>query len=320
MKKLSIIIPVYNVEKYVGRCIESCLDQDLPKDQYEVLVVNDGTKDNSVAVVEKYITPENNVTLIHRENGGLSAARNTGLQHAQGEYVWFVDSDDWITESALTAIFDELRNDIDILQIQHRLVYDNHSYDKDVIDEYEYGIKDGPYITKNGKVTIPVPFAIYRREFLIENNLKFVEGILHEDMEFKPRAVYLAKKISSTKHICYNYYKGNINSITSNHTIRNVEGSMYAAESLVKFCKNVDGNCRAPIFKLASVSINSAIFSYIHLEKQLDADIAKQCILKNKSTLHCMLKTNSLRYFLEGVFLLVSPNLFFKLYKKLKKL
>ena len=101
MKKLSIIIPVYNVENYVGKCLESCLNQDIPKNEYEIIVVNDGTKDNSVQVIEKYITPENNIRLIHRKNGGLSAARNTGLKEAKGEYVWFVDSDDWIENNVL---------------------------------------------------------------------------------------------------------------------------------------------------------------------------------------------------------------------------
>lgn len=117
MKKLSIIIPVYNVEKYVGRCLESCLDQDLPKDEYEIIVVNDGTQDNSVQVIEKYIKPENNVTLIHRENGGLSAARNTGLKHAQGEYVWFVDSDDWIEKDSLSKLIQYIKKyDLDVFR------------------------------------------------------------------------------------------------------------------------------------------------------------------------------------------------------------
>ena len=98
MKKLSIIIPVYNVEKYVGKCLESCLNQDIPKNEYEIIVVNDGTKDNSAQVIEKYITPENNIRLIHRKNGGLSAARNTGLKEAKGEYIYFVASHVWGAE------------------------------------------------------------------------------------------------------------------------------------------------------------------------------------------------------------------------------
>ena len=88
---LSIIIPVYNVEQYIGKCLDSCLNQDLPKDEYEIVVVDDGSPDNSSSIVEGYMKKYSNIRLIHRENGGLSAARNTGLKEAKGENERFVD-------------------------------------------------------------------------------------------------------------------------------------------------------------------------------------------------------------------------------------
>lgn len=92
MKKLSIIIPMYNVDQYIGKCLDSCLKQDISKDEYEIIVVDDESPDNSSSIVEEYMKNNMNIRLIYRKNGGLSAARNTGLKEAKGEYIWFVAS------------------------------------------------------------------------------------------------------------------------------------------------------------------------------------------------------------------------------------
>lgn len=118
--KLSIIIPIYNVEKYIGRCAESVLNQNVPPSQYEVIFVNDGTKDNSVEVLNKAIDFEKfpNFHIYNKENGGLSSARNFGLDKAHGDYVWFVDSDDWIEPNCLAKIVKKLNEmNPDILYI-----------------------------------------------------------------------------------------------------------------------------------------------------------------------------------------------------------
>ena len=108
--KISIVIPIYNVEHYIGRCVESVLNQKLSKDEYEVIFVNDGTKDNSVEVLNKAIDFEKykNLHIYNKENGGLSSARNFGLDKAHGDYVWFVDSDDWIEPNCLAKIVKKL--------------------------------------------------------------------------------------------------------------------------------------------------------------------------------------------------------------------
>ena len=96
---LSVVVPVYNVERYVGDCLCSLLNQ--PESLCEIIVVNDGTKDNSMEIVHKLVNGYTNVRIINQENKGLSEARNAGLRHALGEYVWFVDSDDTILENAV---------------------------------------------------------------------------------------------------------------------------------------------------------------------------------------------------------------------------
>ena len=101
MISLSIIIPVYNVEQYLPRCLDSVLQQDIPYEEYEVIVVNDGSPDSSLAIAESYARRYPNVKVVTRQNGGLSAARNTGLEYAKGEYVWFVDTDDRIASNCI---------------------------------------------------------------------------------------------------------------------------------------------------------------------------------------------------------------------------
>ena len=122
--KLSLIIPVYNVEQYVGRCLQSCLKQPyVMADDFELVIVNDGTKDNSMAIVEEMTRDCANVTIINQDNQGLSMARNTGLKAAKGEYVWFIDSDDWIEDGCLHEILARLHETkTDLLQLQYRNV------------------------------------------------------------------------------------------------------------------------------------------------------------------------------------------------------
>ena len=103
--KLSIVIPVYNVEKYVNRCLLSVLNQKVSSNEYEIVIVNDGSTDSSLSIVEEMIESYNNVILVSQENAGLSAARNRGLLLAKGDYIWFVDSDDWIDDDSLISIF-----------------------------------------------------------------------------------------------------------------------------------------------------------------------------------------------------------------------
>lgn len=320
MKKLSIIIPVYNVEKYVGKCLESCLNQDISQDEYEIIVVDDESPDNSSSIVEAYIKRNKNIRIIHRKNGGLSAARNTGLKAAKGEYVWFVDSDDTITPGSIKAIMEGCKNRIDMLGIQYKLVYDDTSKNKTISSSIIDGIKDGRYVTKYGHIPIPVPLCVYRFDFLRKNNLSFAEGRIHEDSEFKPRAIYLADSISTIDYVCYNYYKGNSNSITANHSYRNVDGYMFAAESINKFCTKVEKEYRKYLFREVGRCVNGAIYSYVNIHSLKDKITSKERVLCSKEVFKSMMKSYSLRYIVEGALLFVVPSIFLFMYPKLKKM
>ena len=108
---LSIIVPIYNVEKYVEKCIRSCEAQDISKEDYEIVVINDGSPDNSLKIVERIADEFPNIKIISQPNKGLSAARNTGMRNASGDYYMFVDSDEWIAEKWLGKICSKLRTE-----------------------------------------------------------------------------------------------------------------------------------------------------------------------------------------------------------------
>ncbi|MBQ9117999.1 MAG: glycosyltransferase family 2 protein [Clostridia bacterium] len=116
---LSIIVPVYNAEKYIKQCLDSLLNQDVIKEEYEIVCINDGSRDNSLQVLQEYEKDNKNMVVIDKENGGVSKARNCGLDIAKGDYVWFVDADDWIARDCLGTIFNAIKTcDPSVLQMQ----------------------------------------------------------------------------------------------------------------------------------------------------------------------------------------------------------
>lgn len=106
----SFIVPVYNVEKYLPECLDSLLEQDIPHEDYEIICVNDGSTDGSLSILRDYEARCSNVRVIDKENGGVSTARNTGLDAARGDYIWFVDSDDLIAPRCLKLLREHTRN------------------------------------------------------------------------------------------------------------------------------------------------------------------------------------------------------------------
>ena len=241
---LSIVIPIYNVEQYVEKCLLSCINQKgVSKNDYEIIVVNDGSKDNSMKIVHEIATSLSDnmqISIISQKNMGLSEARNTGLRHAKGDYVWFVDSDDWIEEDSVENIIRTLKeSDVDILQMPYKLVYEDSK--KEVVERVKN--IDNPITGKECMKITRLPnlaqSRILKTSFLNENGLKFEPGILHEDAEFKPRAIWNAKRIKTLDKPFYNYLKREKDSITASFTIRNAEGRWIGVKSMYEFSKNL---------------------------------------------------------------------------------
>lgn len=240
MIKLSIIIPVYNVEKYVGRCVESCLKQDLPLSDYEILVINDGSQDGAVGVVHQFALQYHNIRIVEQENAGLSAARNNGLKKAKGEYVWFADSDDYIESNVLGYLISECYSrELDVLCFGLQLSYENGNKIPYVVADDSKGevLRGERFVSLVGMP--PAAWcAIYRKKFLFEKSLLFLEGIIHEDQEFTPRAYFLAQRIKYCSVIVYNYFQRQGSIMTSpEKRAKKAKDLLTVCDSLYQFTK-----------------------------------------------------------------------------------
>lgn len=232
--KLSIVIPAYNVEKYIERCVFSCLKQGEVKigKDYEIIIVNDGAKDKTPQIIEslKWENPE--LRVVSQENQGLSAARNAGLEIAKGEFVWFVDSDDYIKENCLKDLFKVLNQGIDALQIYAKTV-NGENFESRAVFNYS-GRKFGDQLLVENKVCCCAPFTIYNRDFLNKNDLRFCRGIFHEDNEFTPRAYYLVKNAVVYQEYLY-FVTVNPASITHVPNPKRSFDCLTIADNLLKF-------------------------------------------------------------------------------------
>lgn len=177
---LSIIIPVHNGEKYLNDCLKSCFEQNVSKDDYQVICVDDGSTDNSQNILEQYKTYHNNLLTIYQEQRGVSKARNEGLKIAQGDYVWFVDADDFIAKDILRDIFLVICNSrCDRLKVSSYCFFDQLSDEEKKKRECGELISNYPY--KNTQITR----TIIRRNYIESNRIKFYEELFYgEDTIF----------------------------------------------------------------------------------------------------------------------------------------
>lgn len=212
MLRLSIIVPVYNVSKYLAKCLDSLLSQDLESDEYEIIVVNDGSTDNSGDIAQQYVGKYSNIILIEQENQGLSGARNAGTKLAKGKYIQFVDSDDYLETNVLKTLVDKMDADnLDILRFNYQnvneqyKVYEPYKEHKPFVD-YRDEICEGLiFLTERlGYACYAVQFMI-RSELLKRDENLFKVGIYFEDTEWTPRILTQAKRVTSTGLMVYNY-------------------------------------------------------------------------------------------------------------------
>lgn len=210
-KKISIIVPAYNAEKYLERCVDSMANQNLPYDDYEVIVINDGSTDGTSSLLNDLHFKYPFLRYIKTTNGGLSRARNRGIREAVGEYLLFVDSDDSIAPHMLKRIYEELvRRDLDMLLMDYSyLAVDGSPLKKPLnISNVTSQVVSGKKFLLNQKYYPMVWAYAYRRDFLLNNKLEMIP-IWHEDEEFTPRAIFMAQRIIYLPLVFYNYFRNN---------------------------------------------------------------------------------------------------------------
>ncbi len=258
--KYSIVIPVYNIEKYVSDAIKSCLRQQCKSD-YEVIIVNDGSNDGSASVIESFLY-DPRIVYINKANGGLSSARNAGMSVAKGDYILFLDGDDWLADDAL-SVLDKTVGDADIIVFPMMYTYPDGTRKK---ADYSavYGILDANCflsISMRNRIfnIIPAQNKVYKREFLQQNNILFIDGILHEDNPFFFDIVMSASVIKTIENPIYYYRQNRPGAITSSCSIKNFEGVIKGNSHILE---KTGENNKAVNFFILTVLLFQAINKY----------------------------------------------------------
>lgn len=235
--KFSIVIPVYNVEKYLKDCLDSVVSQTFSG--WEAVCVDDGSTDGSAVILEGYALKDTRFKVITQPNGGLSAARNAGLEEATGDYVLFLDSDDWLESNALQVLSENLDGE-DMLCFSGRRFNEKakafNPADELPAKAYESGLD---YFNENALqhrdfAFVCVVLRAYKRTFLAENNLGFKVGIFHEDNLFTPIACFYACRVKQINASLYDY-RVRADSIMTMVNIKRLYDIMGIANELAAF-------------------------------------------------------------------------------------
>lgn len=296
----SVIVPIYNVEDYLEECLQSLKAQNF--DDYEVICVNDGSTDNSRKILSTWERNWPKMRVIDRDNGGLSAARNTGLREATGNYVIFVDSDDWVEASMLSTLAQAIDNE-DIVCFACRRT------DSGATDSFLEEENSGwDYYNRHALETrMATPFVCvwqrcYRRQFLMDNNLWFQEGILHEDNEFTPRVLFKAQALKVIPQVLYNY-RVRPNSIMTHKRLRNKEDLICIANELSKSFDKEKAIDKTTIYRSLTQYYQMAFIDNTpDIDKQLLPLIDWECYHRVSRT--------KLRHRLQYTAMRLSPSLF----------
>lgn len=217
MPKISVVVPVYNTEKYLKKCLESIIKQTYQ--DFEVIIVNDGSTDNSQKIIDEYIGKyQNRIKCINKENGGLSSARNAGIEVARGSYIIFVDSDDYIKINLFEKLLPYIQNNIDL--VKYKLIKVNEEYkelekiDGPTFDEVT-GEQGFNKLVFKDILLEPACLYLYKRDIFTKNNFKFLGNAYHEDFGLIPLILLNAKSMVSIDFFGYHYVQAS-NSITRN--------------------------------------------------------------------------------------------------------
>lgn len=218
-KLISIVVPVYNVEKYIEKCIVSIINQTYTN--IEIIIVNDGTKDNSLEVIKKYINNDKRIRVINQENAGLSEARNTGIKNALGQYILFVDSDDFIDKKMVEKMYKKLQEDNSQIVMCNICRWDYLKDEELGFRENYYGEKEIFNNDEAVRALLLNKINGYAWNKLYDinlfKNIRYIKGILFEDMFTTFDLILKTNQVSVVKDKLY-YYVSRDDSITKNMT------------------------------------------------------------------------------------------------------
>ena len=286
----SIIVPVYNVEKYLSQCFDSITG--IEEDLYEVILVNDGSTDDSEKICKDIVKKKRNFKLINQDNAGLSAARNTGMEIANGEYILFLDSDDFLNKNALVSIkklLEEKNTEVFLGKAikyyegseTYELSNINYSKYDDNLSASELYLK----INNDSAYWLAAWKFIVKREFIIENNLFFEEGLLHEDELWVPKIIVESKRLEVFDCEFYVYRIGRTGSIINNKNIKKAFDRVLISDRLYELSKEYKGSCQKVLRYRSAALIFGLLITIKEYEKEENYTLLKTQLNDRKSYL-----------------------------------
>lgn len=237
--KVSVIIPVYNVEEYIEECLDSVVNQTLK--EIEIIIVNDGTQDNSMKKIERFLS-DKRIIVLNKENGGVSSARNIGMKIAKGEYISFIDPDDFIELTMIEELYKEVE-DSDII-FSNFISFDNVSKTKKIEKKYIKKTRNGSMIWSNrGLEFKSATSKLYKRSFLEKNHILFIEKMINEDFPFNFTAFIISNNVKYIKKFHYYYRQNRDGSITTSpNREKEIESYKKIVIYLEKFMSRIENN------------------------------------------------------------------------------
>lgn len=244
--KFSVIVPVYNVEKTIQRCLNSIINQTYKN--IEILLINDGSTDSSKQICEKYVSLDDRVILINKKNGGLSSARNMGIENATGDYYCFIDSDDWISIDMIKHMADLINEyDCEIVSTTYKLIYSEcvkdsaESYKINIMnreESIEYFLRTG---MSNRISEYPVCIKCFKDSLFDE--IRFPEGVLFEDYATNIELMRLANTYIKSSKVCYYYFQNGTSIVRSNFK-KNDQDLIYQSKKVEALLEGYPRNIR----------------------------------------------------------------------------
>lgn len=237
--KISIIVPCYNQATYINRCLESVIIQDF--ENWECLLINDGSTDETESICLDWTQRDERFKYFFKENGGLSSARNLGMSKAEGNYIFFLDSDDRFAGTSVLEKFNEnLEDSTEILSANINIEYADGRLEESVLNAKEkkviaYSDENVLSAYLEEKLSCVACNKLYLKSFIDSNKFSFKEGLLHEDELWSIQLFLKAKNVVSIPDFTYNYYKGNPNSITFSKNEKNYNSLIYILQQVANY-------------------------------------------------------------------------------------
>lgn len=256
--ELSIILPVYNVEKYLEHCLNSILDTLENIISFEIIAIDDGSTDSSLEILNKIAHKKNTIKVYARSNKGLGATRNQGIRVASGEYIWFIDSDDWILKQAANELVNTIQKQPDIININY--IHSNGKKNAVINRAKHLQFYKGADYMLLSVIQSPAQYFIINRKFLLKQNILFEENIYHEDALFSPQIVSLSSSVVYVKTPCYVYnIRENSIMTTAGKNQKHITDMLTVIDELLSFSEDsrLDKKSKKAVLKYCSICIGS---------------------------------------------------------------